>query len=170
MESEDGMQGKEWYLIQCKASEAHRAFFNLENQQYHCFLPSVKTEKIIRNKRTLVEEPLFPGYLFIELDKVADNWRPIRSTRGVIRLVTFGQMPVPVEPEIIQSLKLRCQHHEVLKSLKQGEAVRIKEGPFKELEAVFDSFDGEERVVILLDFLQTQQRLKMPASGIDKIR
>lgn len=36
-------------------------------------------------------ESLFPGYLFIQLDQLNDNWHPIRSTRGVNQLVTFGK-------------------------------------------------------------------------------
>ncbi|RML53195.1 Transcription antitermination protein RfaH, partial [Pseudomonas syringae pv. maculicola] len=49
-----------------------------------------------------VEEALFPGYLFIHMDQVHDNWYPIRSTRGVSRIVTFGGHPVPVRDHLIE--------------------------------------------------------------------
>ncbi|WP_332455243.1 transcription termination/antitermination NusG family protein, partial [Pseudomonas fragi] len=34
-------------------------------------------------------ESLFPGYLFIHMPPGA-NWAPLRSTRGVARVVAFG--------------------------------------------------------------------------------
>ena len=34
-------------------------------------------------------EPLFPGYLFVQLDLGRQNTAPIRSTRGVIGMVRF---------------------------------------------------------------------------------
>ena len=48
----------------------------------------------------------------------------------------------------------------------RGDAVRITEGPFSELEAIFLRNDGEERAILLLTLLHREQRLKMPLRSI----
>lgn len=162
------MEGRDWYLVQCKVGETLRALENLENQHYQCFMPLMRVEKIRNRKRIIVEEPLFPGYLFIHLDQLLDDWQPIRSTRGVTRLVAFGGMPLAVDQAFINELQSRCSKQKAMQALRKGEKVRITEGPFRELEAVFESFDGDERVVLLLSLLHRQQRLVVPVSSIHK--
>lgn len=163
------MEGRDWYLVQCKVGETLRALENLENQHYQCFMPLMRVEKIRKRKRVILEEPLFPGYLFIHLDQLVDDWQPIRSTRGVARLVAFGGMPLAVDQAFINELQSRCSIQKAMQTLRKGEKVRITEGPFRELEAVFESFDGDERVVLLLSFLHRQQRLVVPVGSIHKV-
>ncbi|KGK43285.1 hypothetical protein LH51_01240 [Nitrincola sp. A-D6] len=163
------MDGRDWYLVQCKPGETQRAFEHLQNQQYDCYLPIIRVAKIRKGKRVTLDEPLFPGYLFIHLDQLTDDWQPIRSTRGVTRLVSFGGLPLAIDSALIAALKTRCETKTTLCSLQKGEKVRITEGPFRELEAMFESFDGDERVVLLLNLLQHQQRLVVPVSSIHKV-
>jgi len=40
---------------------------NLHRQGYPCYLPSIPTEKIRHGLLAVVDEPLFPRYLFIRL-------------------------------------------------------------------------------------------------------
>lgn len=163
------MDGRDWYLVQCKPGETLRALEHLENQQYECYLPLVTLEKIRQRKRHLCQEPLFPGYLFIHLDQLDDNWQPIRSTRGVTRLVGFGGLPLPVDDSLVSALKMRCNKMLPKASLEKGEKVRITEGPFCDLEAIFEAFDGNERVILLMNLLHQQQRLTLPTTSICKI-
>ncbi|MBE0506192.1 MAG: transcription/translation regulatory transformer protein RfaH [Marinospirillum sp.] len=159
------MTQRSWYVIQCKAKESFRAAENLQNQGFEIFHPFIQVEKIRQNKLTLVDEPLFPYYLFIHLSDVTDNWRPIRSTRGVLKLVTFGMKPVKVEEELIEQLRQRIQP-EPQNYLKAGDQVLIDDGPFKGLKAIFTSKKGEDRVILLLNLLQQQQRLEVPVTAV----
>ncbi|SFC02880.1 transcriptional antiterminator RfaH [Marinospirillum celere] len=159
------MTSRSWYVIQCKAKESFRAAENLQNQGYEVFHPYIQVEKLRQGKIRLVEEPLFPYYLFIHLSDVADNWRPLRSTRGVLKLVSFGNKPVKISDQLIAQLRERTQP-QPKDYLKAGEQVLIEEGPFKGLNAIFQSRKGEERVVLLLQLLQKQQRLEMPVTSI----
>lgn len=59
---------KRWYLLYCKRGEQQRAKMHLENQSVECFYPEVCVEKILRGKRQMVQEPLFPSYMFVRFD------------------------------------------------------------------------------------------------------
>jgi len=54
-----------WYLVMSKPREEDRAYENLVYQQYNCYLPKVKIEKIKQAKKIQLLEPLFPRYLFV---------------------------------------------------------------------------------------------------------
>lgn len=159
------MSGRNWYVIQCKARESFRAAENLENQGYTVYHPSLEVEKKRQGKLVRVLEPLFPYYLFIHLNDVTDNWRPLRSTRGVLKLVSFGQQPLQVSDELVAALKERLAP-QPQDYLKPGDAVLIEEGPFQGLNAIFQKKKGEERVILLLELLHKQQRLEVPVSAI----
>lgn len=156
-----------WYLLQCKPRQDLRALEHLQRQHYRCFLPTCQRERVVRGIRKLSEEPLFPGYLFIYLEEGA-NWAPLRSTRGVARLVSFGGLPLPVESTLIAQLQERSIRKTAQQLLQPGDTIRISEGPFAELDAIFLCMEGEQRVVLLMKLLQREQQVRLPLGMIRK--
>lgn len=163
------MSDYKWYVVQSKPGQAEKAAQELQNQGFEVFLPRVSVERLKRGKRTEQEEPLFPGYLFIELSEVASNWRPIRSTRGVARLITFGNRPAVVPDEVVEQLRDSLRQHAQQCTLKPNQPVAITEGPFANLNAVFTEYDGEKRAFLLLELLGQWQRLSVPLSALKKL-
>ncbi|WP_460137569.1 transcription/translation regulatory transformer protein RfaH [Pseudomonas sp. S1_E04] len=157
-----------WYLVQCKANQDERAENNLVSQGYTCFRPKHRRERILKGQRKVVCESLFPSYLFIRVSS-HDNWGPLRSTRGVLRVVGFGGQPLPVRDALIAQLYERDSGVTVETCLTRGEAVCIKEGPFAELKAIFMAMDGVERVLLLMNILQREQTISVPLSGVGKL-
>lgn len=158
-----------WYLVQSKPGQAQRAAQELSNQGYEIFCPTIQVEKIKGGKRLEQTEPLFPGYVFIELSELSSNWRPIRSTRGVARIVSFGDQPAVVPDDAIELLRENARRQAIQMSLKSKDPVTLAEGPFKNLDAVFLEYDGEKRAFLLLELLGTWQRLSVPLSHIKRI-
>lgn len=154
-----------WYLIQCKPRQDERAEEHLQRQGYTCYRPQHNRERVLRGQRQLVSESLFPGYLFIQLGP-HDNWAPLRSTRGVSRLVAFGKQPLAVSDALVDQLRQRCDGVPSEPLLEPGDKVRIGQGPFAELEAIFLAMDGSERVVLLLNLLHREQKLSLPLASV----
>jgi transcriptional antiterminator RfaH len=158
-----------WYLIHCKPREDERALENLQRQGFECYRPAQRVERRRNGRKCTVPEPLFPNYLFIHLDRVNDNWYPIRSTRGVIHIVRFNEFPLPVADEIVEGIRARLAGIGAEPYLKPGERVRITEGAFSQLEAIFVANDGQHRVVLLLNVLQRNQELSFPLQVVRKL-
>lgn len=154
-----------WYLIQCKPRECFRAMEHLQNQAFEAFLPTLSREVLRRGKRETVLEPLFPHYLFVRLSNVADNWAPLRSTRGVARVVRFGDTPLSVPDDIVSALQepVPTQPQALFEA---GDKVQITEGALAGLEAIFAATDGDERVVLLIKLLHQQQTVRVPLSQV----
>lgn len=162
-----------WYLLQCKPRQDERAQLNLQQQDYITYRPLHVSERLIRGKRHRVLESLFPGYLFVQLS-CSDHWAPIRSTRGVSRIVEFNHVPAEVADEVIEHLRLRSiqsldKLHDC-KAIEPGEMLQIVHGPLAPLEGVFMSMLGAERVMLLLQFLNRQQQVCVPLSDLERQR
>lgn len=161
-----------WFLVQCRPGQNDRARENLENQQYHCFDPHIDVERLRAGRRECRHEPMFPGYLFIHLALCGESWHSIRSTRGVRRLVHFGNDPARVPDDVVNELLHRtttdAEQAETLPALKKGDRLHIKKGPFADFEGMFERYDGEERVIVLFDMLHKQHRLTLGVGDIEK--
>lgn len=151
----------QWYLIQVKPGQAFKAQTQLENQGFDTYLPLINVIKNIRGKRTKRDEPLFPGYLFIYLSTDESNWRPIRSTLGVARLVSFGGEPAVVPSEAVMQIREQLKGSATQVEFEKSQAIEVVDGPFKGLKAIFDGYDGEQRAFLLLELLGKWQRLSM---------
>ena len=164
---------KSWYLIHTKPRQEKIAESNLTRQGYRVYLPLAASRRRSRGKLSRIISPMFPRYLFIHLSDQTDDWRPIRSTLGVATLVMFGQAPARIPDVLIDDLHNRESTEGVLEvepaSFRQGEKVRIAEGPLVGYEGIFQCKSGKERVVLLLDIAQKFVRIELPADGIEPV-
>lgn len=158
-----------WYLVQTKPNQDVRAEENLRRQGFVCFRPQRERQAAART-RSATQESLFPGYLFIHLNDVNDNWYPIRSTRGVNRIVSFGSQPTAVGEDIIDAIRQRLATPvETAPAHQPGAAVRVQYSPELEMDAVFLSPDGNERAIILLRILQREQRVSVALEQLSAV-
>jgi len=143
-----------WFLIYSKPRQERVALQELTNQGYTAYLPLIDVEKILRGTRVPAREPLFARYLFIRLDpEGSKSWSPIRSTKGVANLVCFGQRHARVDDALVNAIKEGLQAAPIVCQHKTGEVVAIAAGPFRGLEAVFQTYDGDHRAVLLLSLM-----------------
>ena len=102
----------------------------------------------------MTDEPLFPRYLFIRLGRgdSFQSWAPIRSTKGVSRLVSFGVELAKVADSLVEALRAQVAsvHAEPERLFKSGERVRLTELPFAGIEGIYQMADGERRVMVLI--------------------
>jgi transcriptional antiterminator RfaH len=159
-----------WYVVHTKIRQEALAMTNLNRQGFECYIPMIKMEKLRRHKATLVEEPMFPRYLFIRLDTSGSgpSWSPIRSTLGVSQLVRFGGQPALVDSKLIELLRTREQVGQPERLFKSGEKVVVADGPFAGIEAIFKTADAESRSMILLEMLSKPVAMRIETARLRK--
>ena len=160
-----------WLLLQTKSREESRAQEQLENQGCRVFCPYIGVEKISRGKRQVQQEPLFPGYLFLNIDdeQSSISYTSIRSTRGVSKIVRFGEDYTKLPQNLIDSIEERVSQTHTLLSKntpQQGDKVNITEGPFKGMEAIYQQADGAMRSMVLINLLHQKSSLTVENTAI----
>lgn len=152
-----------WYAIHTKARQEQVARENLQRQGFLTHLPLIKAARHRRGRWHGTVEPLFPGYLFVQIDLDTQNSAPIRSTRGVIGMVRFGNGPQPMPHGIMQALlNARLSEGDPIDPdtlFEEGDRVTLVEGPMKGLTAIVQAKTGQDRVLILLDLLGRENRV-----------
>lgn len=151
---------KHWYVVHTKPHQETLAAYLLHSR---FALATLVPEVTQRRKGRLHRAPLFPGYLFTELDLDLIQAAHINTTPGIIRLVAFAERPQPVAGTVIVALQEKLAEIEAQGGLAnhpfhEGDAVRLTQGPLAGLEAVFlGPMRPTERVRILLEFLGQEQ-------------
>lgn len=162
-----------WYLVHTKPRQERCALTNLEQQGYKCYLPFFQQEKLRQGTLAVVSEPLFPRYLFIclGLGETAKSWAPIRSTKGVSRLVSFGTEPAKVDDRVVELLRA----HEVSvqgtpgRLFEFGQRVSLTEGPLAGIEGLYQMADGERRAMVLIELLSKPLIVRVPPATLRKV-
>jgi transcriptional antiterminator RfaH len=159
---------KAWYLLYCKPKSELRAQQNLALQQVDSYLPVIKEQKTARGKTKLVEVPLFPNYLFIHFDPTEFSVSTIHSTRGASRIIGCKESMTPINDAIIAEIKHRVGNHQVelQPELVKGDRVRFTQGPFADLDAIFEEHNGDKRCNVLFTIMGQQKSLLVDVDQI----
>lgn len=161
-----------WYLVHTKPRQEWRALQNLEQQYYQCYLPTLPSEKICQGGLTVFDEPLFPRYLFIRLglSESDKSWTPIRSTKGVSRLVSFGLEPARVDDGLIDLLRSQeaGMQSEPRRLFMPGERVRLTNSAFAGIEGIYQMSNGERRSMVLIELLSKPVTMHVASASLRK--
>ncbi len=163
----------QWFAICTNPKQEDRAYYNLQAANVECFNPRIKEAR--RNQFTgavtLVARPLFPRYIFARF-RPETSLRKVRFTRGVLKVVSFNLKPAPIENEVIEFMKARVGNDGFLslgETLKPGDKVRIKDGPWSAIVGVVEqNTHSGERVQVLLTAINYQARLMIETERLAK--
>ena len=153
-----------WYAVSTKPHQERQAELHIKECGIECFLPLLKTSKIIRRTRKTVINPLSPGYLFAQFE-LERHYRAVSYATGVRKVVEFGAGPVELDVIIIDAIKERPNDGYVTpqsERFKMGQIVHIKDGPLTGFEAVFmREMTDRNRVLLLLNTLGLHAKLTL---------
>lgn len=164
---------RNWFLAQLKPGGLARARENLARQGFRTFMPE-RSETRRRSDRLVgVRRPLFPGYLFVQVEPEMRPWRSINATLGVSRLVAFGgERPHEVPAHLIAGLMARTDaggHWRAAEDLEVGTAVRIISGPFADILARIDAIPETGRIYALLEIMGRTVRAELAPEDLERL-
>lgn len=160
-----------WFLVLAKASGEEVARTNLHRQGYAVYYPRLLRRALYRGRWAERIVPLFPRYLFVQLDTSCQALAPVRSTLGIVDFVRFGSKPALVPDSIVEDLRGRADaatglHRLHAHALEHGAAVSVISGVFAGLDGIFEREVGEQRVVVLLRLLGQETAVRVPSGFV----
>jgi transcriptional antiterminator RfaH len=164
------IDGLRWYAVQTKPRQEARAEANLRRFGLETLAPRLREPRMTGSARALTHRaaPLFPGYIFSRFD-VHTLLGKVRLTRGVSKVVGFGECATPIDDAIITLIRDRMSEDGFVRvnEPQHGERVRIVAGPLESLEGVFERrLCGRDRVLILISSIASQTRIQVPVSHV----
>jgi transcriptional antiterminator NusG len=127
-------------------------------------VPTEKTKTIKAGKQKIALKKLYPGYVFVEMKLEDDGRIPqdvfflIKETTGVGDFIGTAGRPSPMSiPEIEKMLAASKapdeKAAEVKMEFQKGDHIKIKEGPFENMEGTVDELlpaQGKVRVIVTI--------------------
>jgi transcriptional antiterminator RfaH len=165
---------KHWYTIRSKPRKEEIVWQQLLLRDYEAYLPFLHVNPV--NPRAKKYIPYFPGYLFVNIDLDKTGISVFQWMPHTIGVVEFGGEPAIVPDNLIIALQKRIEYLNtkgsgVVDDLRKGDQIIIRDGPFKDYDAIFDSrVSGKERVRVLLRLLGDQRQIpiEMNINQIEK--
>lgn len=162
---------KRWYVIYTHAGSEAMAQGQLARQNFVTYLPKYRKQRRHARRVSEITVPLFPRYLFVELDLDTQRWRAVNSTYGVRYLVCMGESPAALPEQIIPEIREReaedghiaLPHKELFN---KGEVVQITAGPLTDQVGLFQCADDGDRTIILLSLLGREVPVRVRSEAL----
>ncbi len=164
-----------WYVLQSKPQKENLLYDQLCLRKIEAYYPRLHVKPI--NPRSRKIRPYFPGYLFVRVDLESVGLSSLQWIPGERGLILYGGEPAIVPDAIINAIRRKVDEINfaggvTLCTIKPGDPVEIKSGPFAGYSAIFDMrLSGNDRVRILLKMLQDRQVcVELSGRQIEKVK
>ena len=175
---------KKWYVIHTLTGKEDAVKKSLENQLEAnpvdakfvgtIMVPTEKVSEIKEGEKKITERKFFPGYILVEMELNDKSWYLIKNTMGVTGFVGSKTKPVPLKEdevaEILEQTK-EAKAKPVPKVLfEAGEAVRIKEGPFKNFSGTVEETNLEKgKIKVMISIFGRATPVELEAWQVEKM-
>jgi transcription elongation factor/antiterminator RfaH len=161
----------QWYALYTKPNAEYQLATTLQQRKLEVYLPEIEAPKARTDRK---RKPFFPSYLFVHVDLETVGLSNLRWIPGLRRIVAFDDRPMPVPGEIIDLLRYKLGEIDaaggrLAHSFQPGDSVRIVDGPFRDLLAIFDGpTTPAKRVQVLLRILGAS-RVQVDVTDLEKV-
>ena len=148
------IENLKWYAVYVRSLHEKKVHQMLLERELTSFLPLLETWKQWSDRKKKVSDPLFRGYVFVNIDMRKDHIN-VLDTEGVVKFIGIGRKPSVIGERDIEWLKKLVREPDavngVVASIPAGQRVRVLAGPFKDLEGVVVKQGREMRLVVFFE-------------------
>ena len=152
---------KEWFVLRVltgkedsvkKALEKSVKAKGMESLISQVIVPTEKISEIKGGKKRVTERKIYPGYIMVEMELNDDTWLAVIETPGIGDFLGRNR-PTPmahheVEKMLLVEKSLSSDEVPQIKiNFKKGDSVRIKDGPFDNMDGIVDELNPTKGLV-----------------------
>lgn len=154
-----------WFAVRVRSRYEATTSAHLRGRGLEEFLPIYQAQRQWSDRVKVVNQPVFPGYVFCRLNP--QDRLPVLSAPGVVGIVGFGDGPTPVPEKQIDDVRKLVESGLLLTPLpflEVGQRVLVERGPLAGVEGIVEAKRGRYRLIVSIDLLQ-----RSVATEIDRI-
>ena len=172
---------KSWFVVHTYSGYEERVKKNLEQRIKFMDSESEITEVVVptedeievkSGQKQTVSKKILPGYVLIQMGMSDQSWKIVRNTPGVTGFVGGGDKPVPLtDEEITRILKqMEAEAPKLKIGFREGESVRVTDGPFLDFIGVVESINSEKgKVKVLLSLFGRNTPVELDFLQVEKL-
>lgn len=160
-----------WYALYVKAKHEFKVLERLTRSGIEVFLPYVERLSKWKDRKKLIQHPLFPGYIFVHIRRTHQDIMTVMKTEGVVRFLGFEPWnPEVIPEEQIYSLRRLIESKEQIDPypyIREGQRVTIKRGPLTGVTGILVKKEDRHIFIISIDILKRSVAVKIDASDVE---
>ena len=162
-----------WHALYVRSRAEKKVLDQLLEQGYEAYLPMLTRIKQWSDRKKKVEEPLFKSYVFVRNNEKQHYY--ITGIYGVVKFVTFEHKAVVVPDKQILAIKKYIDNplddEDDLKNLdlKEGQMVRITNGPMQGITGRLVSVKSKRRLLVNIDVVGQTIPVSIPRAKVEPI-
>ncbi len=159
----DGMNvGLRWYIAHTYSGYENKVKANLEkivenrglgNLIYDIKVPAETIIEKDGDKEKVIEQKIFPTYVFVKMIMTDESWHAVRNITGVTGFVGPGSRPAPLSEQEVQDINLESPDETAVQqqlSFAVGDEVTIINGLFEGYEGTVQEISDDMKTVTVL--------------------
>ncbi len=177
------MEEKKWYVVNTYSGHENKVKEKLEMRaesmglQDYIFRIIVPEQTVIEEKDGVTKEKvkkMFPGYVLVEMVMSDEAWFVVRNTPGVTGFIGSsgkGAKPTPLQPYEVETIlnNMGISRIDAPNELKEGDKIKIIDGPFVGMTGTIESIDLENKIVnALVDLFGQETSIEVELKQIDR--
>ena len=177
------MDEKKWYVVNTYSGHENKVKEKLEMRaesmglQDYIFRIIVPEQTVIEEKDGVTKEKvkkMFPGYVLVEMVMSDEAWFVVRNTPGVTGFIGSsgkGAKPTPLQPYEVETIlnNMGISRIDAPNELKEGDKIKIIDGPFVGMTGTIESIDLENKIVnALVDLFGQETSIEVELKQIDR--
>ena len=172
---------REFYAIHTYSGYEERVKKNLEqriksmdsgDEIFQVIIPTEEEVEIKGGQKRTVQRKILPGYVLVEMKMTDRSWAIVRNTPNVTGFVGTGGKPVALKKEEVDQIlkQMRAETPKIKVGFKQGQSVRVTDGPFTDFVGVVDEVEmGKGKVKILLSLCGRETPVELDFLQVEKL-
>jgi transcription antitermination factor NusG len=160
-----------WFAVRVRPRYEKQVAQSIESKGIKAFLPLYAARRRWSDRTKEVQTPLFDGYVFCHIDPA--ERLPVLVIPGVMHFVGIGKTPIAVDNSEIAAIQTVVQSGSVVRSwpfLRQGDRVRVDDGPLRNVEGILLRAGDTDQVVVSITLLQRSIAVEVDRTWITPIR
>jgi transcriptional antiterminator NusG len=182
-------QGMNWFVLRVASNQENsvqRALIRkvrieeLEHCVNRILVPTEKVKVTKNNKLKVVEEKLYPGYVFVEMRLEKDGKIPqdlfflIKETTGVGDFIGTAGRPTPMMlhevEKMLEAARPYKEQAPVIVDMLKGDHVEVIEGAFAGQSGMIDDVDAaHNKVKVLISVFGRATSIEMDIAAVRKV-
>ena len=173
--------GKYWFVIHTYSGYEERVkknleqrirFMDAEEEVFQVVIPTVDEVEVRGGQRRTVTKKILPGYVLVQMRMSDQSWNIVRNTPGVTGFVGGGSKPVPLQEEEVSQVlqQMTSEAPKIKVGFRQGQSVRVTDGPFADFVGVVDEISTEKgKVKVLLSLFGRETPVELDFLQVEKL-
>ncbi len=157
-----------WFVAHTKPRREKKVVEHCQRHAIAATLPCYSSAHKYRGKTVVFQKPLFPGYVFLQLEP--GRTATVRQSDHVANLLTVFDQETFVRQlhDILRALDAQVGVR-LAPAIGEGMRVRIKAGPLQGIEGWVEQRYGMSTVLLRLDFINQAAAVKIDADSLELI-